>query len=247
MRKKNSLYYIDLFDSEVFGKTVCKLFLFEQQISLLEIKRYDEFLKNNGVKVVFCFCDFTSNNVNFLEQNLYQLISGQMVYCFERTEWRTALPDGFCFSEKIPNSFNVNLPAMLELVRLLSETSHYFRDALLGSQLAELLYKKWIKNTFNGYAEEVIVAKKCEEIVGFVSLKHKDNDSVYIDLIGVLPAYKGIGIGFSLISKAIEYAVSKGKTLFVKTQIENIRANRLFQRSGFVQKEFKLIYHKHFL
>lgn len=132
------------------------------------------------------------------------------------------------------------------MVKDLCLTSHYAQDPKIDFKDALAIYKQWIINTFNGYAEKVLVAYKGESPLGFISLKQKP-EGIYIDLIAVHATARGQGIAKSLIAKSIEYAISKNMNLFVSTQVENIAANRLYQKMGFLQISTSLIYHRHFI
>ena len=86
---------------------------------------------------------------------------------------------------------------------------------------------------------------KNKTVNGFITLKIKRPNLASIGLIGVNKNYQGNGYG-SIIVKYLFYFLYKRnfKKLYVVTQGRNIKAQRLYQKNGFVIKSSEIWYHK---
>lgn len=109
--------------------------------------------------------------------------------------------------------------------------SHYYHNSFTRDKSLQV-YTTWIENSFSGYADHYAFIKLEHEIAGFITLKLKQ-DGLYIDLLVVNPLMRSQGIGKTLINYAIEYAHVHTYSLKVRTQADNIPANRLYQKEGF--------------
>ena len=75
--------------------------------------------------------------------------------------------------------------------------------------------------------------------LGQIRLQKYRNAYAYIDDISVDPEYRGEGIGRALMSRAIEWAKSKGfPGMMLETQNNNVAACRLYERCGFELRGF---------
>jgi dTDP-4-amino-4,6-dideoxy-D-galactose acyltransferase len=114
--------------------------------------------------------------------------------------------------------------------------SRFLHDEKLKNKYHEL-YGNWITNSINRkIADKVYVARSSEnEVVGFITCSiNRELASGNIGLIAVSPEYHGKSIGSMLINKVHEfYLKSSISKSTVKTQIENYKAFRFYQRLGF--------------
>lgn len=201
---------------------------------------FNDWIKHHNINLLFTTISFESLSSFESHINTHQLISSKIVY-----EYSSALnikSSEFIFSDT--PEYDENNSYWVEMVRDLSLTSHYAKDYFIGGSGAFALYREWVKNTFSGYADKIFSVYVKDIPMGFVSLKNK-SDGMYIDLIAVHREFRGRGLGQALIQKAIDYAYQHDKKLFVVTQIENIAANRLYQKMGFLSQSVALLYHKH--
>lgn len=83
-------------------------------------------------------------------------------------------------------------------------------------------------------AGEVLVANASDRVVGHLQLIDDDADTSEIKNMAVEAAYRGRGIGRSLIDAAIDVARAKGhSTLAVATAAADVGNLRFYQRVGF--------------
>lgn len=234
----NDIYTIEPFDSELLGYGVGRLFWqpHYQNISEEQVEQWGVDYKVNLLFVYVTFRDLISFNAN---SRGYILISSKIVY--ELKSYNLSISSPLSISDSF--EYDSHNSYWIAMTQDLSATSHYAKDPFIGKEKAFSLYQTWMKNTFTGYAEKVFVAHSKDIPMGFISLRNKD-DGLHIDLIAVHSDFRGKGIAKELLRAAIQYAQDHKKFLLVCTQIENVPANRLYQKAGFVTKSFSLIYHK---
>ena len=64
-----------------------------------------------------------------------------------------------------------------------------------------------------------------------------------IDLVGVDPAFSGLGVGKDLVISALQWFKSRVESVYVGTQASNSRAVRLYERTGFLQANSEATLH----
>ncbi|MBP0000010.1 MAG: GNAT family N-acetyltransferase [Cyanobacteria bacterium SID2] len=66
-------------------------------------------------------------------------------------------------------------------------------------------------------------------------------DSLYIGNLAVSPEYRNRGIGRQLLLRCMAEAERTGKSLFISVDVENLRAQKLYESLGFQVVEVKAI------
>ena len=99
------------------------------------------------------------------------------------------------------------------------------------------LYAKWVSNSFQGLADHILVVRKNDEPVGFITCKIDTigNSFKYgiIDLIAVDRSEAGQGLGSALVNAALGWFAPKVRSVYVGTQAANSQAVRLYEGAGF--------------
>lgn len=138
--------------------------------------------------------------------------------------------------------------AALKAIGSVSYTlSRFYFDPGFPRQRCDDLYSVWVEKSCQGYADEVLVAEIGGQAEGFITLKRSDPDSPVgeIGLVGISPSAQGRGLGPLLVEHSLGWFARQGMTQAeVVTQGRNIRAQRLYQRAGFITKKVQLWYHK---
>ena len=108
-------------------------------------------------------------------------------------------------------------------------------------------YETWIENSFRGFAQAVLVVEVDRKPVGYIT-SHLRGEEAQIGLMGVADGHQGAGLRWtSLVQHFLSWAAREGaQRATVVTQGRNVRAQRLYQRSGFVTASFQLWYHRWF-
>jgi dTDP-4-amino-4,6-dideoxy-D-galactose acyltransferase len=118
-------------------------------------------------------------------------------------------------------------------------------DPHISREAASRLYSTWFRNSCRGFADEVLVVGTAESPTGFITL-HSDHMAgcAQIGLIAVNPGAQGTGAGRALVAGGLDWARAAGhRTVRVVTQGNNVAAQRLWQRCGFVTRSAHLWYH----
>ncbi|WP_103867186.1 GNAT family N-acetyltransferase [Aquimarina sp. I32.4] len=123
--------------------------------------------------------------------------------------------------------------------------SRFKLDPRLSSYFKEL-YTLWIQNSLNGQlADHVFIYKKENEIIGFITLKKKEN-YFQIGLIATSHNHRGIGIGSSLLNKVENTVLSEGyNEIRVVSQLDNSTACKFYQKNNYIVDEIEYIHHHH--
>ncbi len=99
----------------------------------------------------------------------------------------------------------------------------------------------WLKRdeTFN--PEASIVLSKDGSIIGY-NVMRIEEDSIEVGPVGVLPAYRGKGLGRSLILESIHRFPEKQQSVWLTVSTGNTYAHRLYSQLGFENRYTILIY-----
>jgi GNAT superfamily N-acetyltransferase len=201
------------------------------------------------------------NNINISNVNEFDLIyvksSEELevtIYnyfkTFEQTKvmFSKQLGEEVALLEKAISSM-ISSPDLKSRLYDLAFESGKFSRFLLDSNFEEdkfkSLYIKWVDNSFlEGYADDVLVYKENDKVLGFVTYKMLEKHAI-IGLIAVDSDSQGKGIGSKLI-EAVEHNlyINNIFELRIPTQLENKQACNFYTKLGYevIEKE----YIKHF-
>ena len=138
--------------------------------------------------------------------------------------------------------------ALRAIARRSHRDSRFYADPLFPREKCDLLYETWIERSCDGWAQAVLVAELRGAPCGYVTC-HVDGPerAGRIGLVGVESEGQGQGVGTKLILGALGWFEGAGvERLSVVTQLRNVRAQRLYQRCGFITGSVALWYHKWF-
>ena len=141
-----------------------------------------------------------------------------------------------------------DIAALREIARRSYSHSRFYYDEHFPRELCGEFYAVWIEKCCHGHANAVLVAEIQGSPVGYVTCRLGHDEKIgQIDLVAVIEAAAGRGVGFSLLNAAKRWFSAHGATqVVVVTQGRNIGAQRLYQRSGFVTNRVELWYHRWF-
>ena len=124
--------------------------------------------------------------------------------------------------------------------------TRFYADPRFPDERCDDLYENWLRQSADGWAEEILVLDDADGPVGFVTV-HADDDHAWIGIIAVAEHIRGSGGGVSLTQSAVDWAYHrKVPRISVATQACNIPAQRAFQRAGFLATKTDIWLHKHF-
>lgn len=140
-----------------------------------------------------------------------------------------------------------DIPALEEIAKRAHRNTRFFSDPNFPVDRAEALYAAWIRRECEGHAQKVLVAVLAEDRpAGYVSCHLETSGGRgQIGLVAVAREAAGRGVGSSLILAALEWFASRGaRDVVVVTQGNNLAAQRLYERHGFLARELQLWFHK---
>jgi dTDP-4-amino-4,6-dideoxy-D-galactose acyltransferase len=213
------------------------------------VRQIDAWCRQAGVRCLYFLSRADdANTTRLAEDNNFRLVDIRMTF-------RYRAPDAIRGTKGHAKCAAVVRHARLEdiypLQSIARESYHdtrFYFDAEFPRQLCELLYETWIKLSYEGYADEVLVAELDGVPVGYISC-HLDEESRIgkIGLVGVSSQARGQGVGQALVFSALEWFSTQGaQEALVVTQGRNCAAQRLYQRCGFLAQKVQLWYHKWF-
>ncbi len=184
--------------------------------------------------------------IRLAEDNHYRMVDVRLT--FERS--LAAIPEETPDRRSPEPAIRLAAPEDVPLLQEIASNSYpmtrFYFDPNFSRQKCSDLYDTWIKKSCNGYADAVLVAEIEGQATGYVTchLNQPEPACGQIGLMGIGERAQGRGIGQRLIYHSLAWFASHGmKTVEVVTQGRNIRAQRLYQRCGFVTKSLRLWYH----
>ncbi len=144
-----------------------------------------------------------------------------------------------------------DLPVLQAIAGDSYHDSRFYFDGHFAPEACDLFYATWIKNSCEGYADQVLVTEQEGQPVGFITChlpNGQGNPALgQIGLVGVAAQARGSGLGRMLVNGALDWFQQQGiSQVQVVTQGRNLAAQRLYQRCGFLTHNVQLWYHKWF-
>ncbi len=140
-----------------------------------------------------------------------------------------------------------DVPALRAIARVSHRDSRFYYDSNFPTSLCDALYETWIEKSCKGYADAVLVAELQGWPVGYISCHLLDQAEGQIGLFGVSADFQGKGLGQKLVNESLRWFAEQGmRQVTVVTQGRNCRAQRLYQRCGFLTRSVQLWYHRWF-
>jgi dTDP-4-amino-4,6-dideoxy-D-galactose acyltransferase len=126
--------------------------------------------------------------------------------------------------------------------------SRFHLDPAVGLDRANEVKRQWARNACHGRASAVYVARRQNDVVGFLAVLENRSGAgtdAIIDLVGVDAGHQGQGAGRALSRSFVEQWRGRADRLRVGTQISNIPAMRLYESIGFRVAETSYVLHAH--
>jgi ribosomal protein S18 acetylase RimI-like enzyme len=151
-------------------------------------------------------------------------------------------------SSRIRGFLEQDIPVLRGIAKASHRDSRFYFDGNFPVRLCDELYETWIEKSCRGSAHNVLVAEHEGAPVGYITCHLDGPESGHIGLISVQADIQGKGFGKALVCQATSwFAEQKIKTVHVVTQGRNVRAQRMYQRCGFVTRSVELWYHRWFV
>ena len=133
---------------------------------------------------------------------------------------------------------------LLQLTYLSGKYSRFRADTHITEAQFQQVYGAWITNSsLRHNAQEVLVVKEHEKIVGMITLGEK-NSRGDIGLLAVAEKAQGKGYGTLLVNAGLDYFQQKNYAQAqVVTQQNNLSACKLYEKCGFQVEKIEHFYH----
>jgi dTDP-4-amino-4,6-dideoxy-D-galactose acyltransferase len=138
------------------------------------------------------------------------------------------------------------LPRLQDISAQIGLTSRFHFDKHFAAGEGERLYRLWIENACQHFADIVLIARWSQtgEAVGLITCTRQENIA-HIQLAGVHLDHRQRGVGTGLVQAALDWAKDQeAHCMQVVTQARNVPAQRLYQQLGFFTRSMTLYYHK---
>ncbi len=114
--------------------------------------------------------------------------------------------------------------------------SHYCARADFSVKAIALGYAQWAEKLLTSEEADVMIATVESKIVGFLAWSANPDMSIAsIELNGVLPEYRRLGVYSALLRSVVDIAQSRGFTrLQISTQAHNIEVQRVWCKAAFL-------------
>ena len=136
--------------------------------------------------------------------------------------------------------------ALEELARISHGTTRFFHDPYFDDDRCGELYARWMRDSLERGAAEVLVAEADGKPIGYATCElDEDGELGRIGLIAVEPSAQRRGIGRALCEGAFDCFTRLGaQRVEIVTQGRNLSAQRVFQRAGAHVDAIELWFHK---
>ena len=249
---------INEFDTQHFGIIMATL-NWEQteNINFFEINEIQE-LFDKCVK--YCILQnikhaaFKANTKNYkiihiAESFGFNLVNVSVEYVFDYKKQAIKSLKNIC---RIRNANTNDLGTVLDISKnIFKNFSRFHYDKFLDDEKADEVYQEWVRKSFHGYADEIIISEYKNEIVGFCTIKNnfttiKGENAAGVILTGVSEKARGLGIYTSMINEAIMICNKLENTRYIasSTQAQNIFGQRAWSNLGFKIYNCVYIFHK---
>jgi dTDP-4-amino-4,6-dideoxy-D-galactose acyltransferase len=227
-------------DSAFFGVTIARVN--SNRLDARIVSQVMEWCREKQVRCLYFLAD--SDDVETqrqAEKNGFYLTDIRVTYehSLRRLEEQTA-PD-----PDIRMAVPQDLPALRGMASSSYRETRFYYDGHFPQAACDRLYETWIEKSLSGYARAVLVKGVPGQPEGFVTCDTLLPEATgKIGLVGVSSSTRGRGIGRALVQESLSWFGQQGmKSVQVVTQGRNIRAQRLYQKCGFLLNEVRFWYH----
>lgn len=243
MNSENACEYLE-WDSNFFGKRIAR-----SQTSQLTIENVGDILlwcERHRIDCLYFLADSTDPETpTVAECNNFHLVDIRLTLeCLLETT--PAFNSGRL---EIRPAQTTDIPTLRTIARTSHKHSRFYYDGNFSATSCDALYETWIEKSCLGWARRVFVGVDSGLPIAYITCDGGTSRAVAgsIGLVGVAKEAQRTGVGTILVNRALHWFGEQGlKKVSVVTQGRNVRAQRLYQRNGFLSRSTQLWYHKWF-
>jgi ribosomal protein S18 acetylase RimI-like enzyme len=231
----------DNFNSEIFNKAFGNIDYYDENITSKEILTLINNSIYNFIGIKINSTDFKAI-YNFQKAGFY-LVDALVTYEFDSTKTEK-LDDDFSI-EFAEHATKDDIDNLSNIAANVFKIDRFHSDPNLSYNSANEYYKKWVINSFNGFADGAILPMINNQIVGFTTYKinNINNHTSTMVLSAVDSNFMGRGVYYNMIKKGTNILLKNSKKIRVGTQIDNIPVQRTWQKLGYKLIDIKYIFH----
>ncbi len=229
-------------DSNFFGKRIGRARI--NRLTQAAVTDIRSWCRANNIDCLYFLADAAdSTTTKLAESNQFQLVDIRLTL-----ERQIAPHAGLEASRsKIRGFAEQDIPALRKIAQRSHRDSRFYYDGRFPAAKCDELFEIWIDKSCHGAAQNVFVAEHEGAPAGYITCHLDDPAAGQIGLISVQGDIQGKGLGKDLVCQAMNWFAGQDiKTVRVVTQGRNTRAQRLYQRCGFVTRSMELWYHRWF-
>jgi ribosomal protein S18 acetylase RimI-like enzyme len=230
-------------DSDFFSLRIARVV--PQSVHTEELKDIFSWCRAQSVDCLYFLVDMANDvTVRLMEDNGFHLVDIRVL--LDRS-----LNSITASSVTVDKDIGLVRPEEIPSLALIAETSYedsrFYHDGNFSRERCAALYKTWIEKSCRGYADVVLVARIDSAPMGYISCHLLGSGQGQIGLVGVHREASNRGIGRQLVDASLAWFQKAGVNhVTVVTQSRNWRAQRLYQRCGFMTRSMHLWYHHWF-
>jgi RimJ/RimL family protein N-acetyltransferase len=187
--------------------------------------------------------DVTTTRVT--EQHAFRLVDIRMTLHHSVAQSTGDAVEPPAYRESVREARSEDLDTLGGIARTSHHDARWYYDPHFPRERCDSFYETWIRRSYDGWADVVLVADVDGRPSGYVSCHLQESGSGSIGLVGLGNWAQGKGIGKQLVNRAVDWFEGRGvQDIYVVTQGRNVAAQRLYQRCGFLTDTVQLWYHK---
>jgi dTDP-4-amino-4,6-dideoxy-D-galactose acyltransferase len=197
-------------------------------------------VRDQSIDCLYFLAEQERETIQFAELQGFQLINVRVTLAARllNTYAGTWNDDG------IREAAPADIPALREIAGRSYTDSRFYQDGRFPAFLCDEMYRGWIEKSCHGYADIVLVAEQDAKPSGYICCHLKEDGSGQIGLMGAAGGMKNQAVVRQLVHHALCWFQEREvRDVMVVTQGNNITAQRLYQRSGFLTRGTQLWYH----
>ncbi len=192
--------------------------------------------RDNRVEMLMARCDTSGALlIQDIESAGFLLMDTFVRYTFDLTKKEIPQDTG---TTLVRSFLPEDIPAIGRVARRAFKgyIGHFHNDPRLPRDKCDSVYFEWAVNSCREkrLADEILVADRDGEILGFVTLKGLDERAVEGILFAVNPKAQGLGIGRSFMINGMQWCRDHGfQRMEVDSQVNNYAVQRVWERLRF--------------
>jgi len=122
--------------------------------------------------------------------------------------------------------------------------TRFYKDPRFSDDKCDELYRIWAERDIRGSGNYSLICTCEGSPVGFCTVDITGDGSAKIGLIGVIPDFRGFGLGQVLLNETAGILRDKScGHLLAVTQLESAGAMRMYERAGFLLRDTSIVVH----